>query len=514
MTRPVTGMIQRHRDRASTGVRVLIDRLWGAAGGPVRGGVLLLLACVLALDSADVSMIGSIAGKLETALSLSNTELGLLASVPSLFAAAATFPFGVLADRVTRVPVLALGVIIWSAAMAASAAAGSSEILLLTRIGLGVATATAGPMISSLVGDYFPPPERARVYGLILSGELLGAGFGFVISGEVASALSWRAAFVTLAAPSVVIALALWRGLPEPARGGASRLERGATEFHTDAGGAQTPQSEPEPEPEPTATQRKVDEQGVPAREELVLRSDPSRMTMWQATRYVLRIRTNPILIVATALGYFYLTGVQTFGLVFFTGRYRLSHSTGTLLLGLLGLGALAGVIAGGRLADRLVDRGRVNGRILVGGTSFLLAALLFAPALLMHPLALAMPFYVLAGAAFGAREPALDAARLDVVHHRLWGRAEAVRTLLRRVGVALAPLLFGLLADELASSRAHSNGQQAFGASASAAGLHATFLVLLALLALGGLLTFRARRTYPRDTATALASEEATAER
>ena len=60
----------------------------------------MLLACVLALDTADTSMIGAIAGKLETALRLSNTELGLLASVPSLFAAIATVPIGVLTDRV------------------------------------------------------------------------------------------------------------------------------------------------------------------------------------------------------------------------------------------------------------------------------------------------------------------------------------------------------------------------------------------------------------------------------
>ncbi len=99
-------------------------------------------------------------------------------------------------------------------------------------------------------------------------------------------------------------------------------------------------------------------------------------------------------------------------------------------------------------------------------------------------------------------------------MHHRLWGRAEAVRTLLRRVVVAAAPLLFGALADQLAASRATPGAQQGFGANASTAGLHATFLVLLGTLALGGLLTFRALRSYPRDVATALASEEATAQR
>jgi predicted MFS family arabinose efflux permease len=484
--------------------------LWRITGGAIRGTVLLLLACVLVLDTADVSMIGAIAGKLEDALGLSNTELGLLASVPSLFAAAATIPLGILIDRVPRVRLLGAGAIVWMVAMAASAAAQSFEMLLVTRIALGAATAFAGPAISSLAGDDFPPRERGHVYGLILTGELVGAGFGFVISGELASATSWRVAFVVLALPGLALACALFRNLPEPARGGASRLEPGATEWRH--GRDRVPP--PEPEPEKTAAQREVDKQDVPGRAELILSGDPSRMSIWQATRYVLRVPTNPILIVATALGYFYFAGVQTFGLVFFIGRYHVSHATGTLLLSLLGIGALAGVVAGGRIADRLLDRGNVNGRILVGGASFLLAAMLFAPALLVRRLVLAMPFYMLAGAAFGAREPALDAARLDIMHHRLWGRAEAVRTLLRRIVVAAAPLVFGVLADQLASSRAHGNDQRGFGANASAAGLHATFLVLLATLAISGLLTFWARRTYPRDVATAVASEEGTATR
>jgi MFS family permease len=226
----------------------------------------------------------------------------------------------------------------------------------------------------------------------------------------------------------------------------------------------------------------------------------------------VLHVPTNLILIVASALGYFYFTGVETFGLVFFSGRYGLGHGTATLLLGLLGLGALGGVIAGGRLADALIRRGTVNGRVLVGGWSYVIAAPLFLVALLSGSLALSMPFYIAASAAFAARNPALDAARLDVMHHRLWGRAEAVRTLLRRVIVAAAPLLFGVVADQLGSSAVRSSSQQGFGANASAQGLHWAFLLLLATLAVSGLLTFMARRTYARDVATAVASEKATA--
>jgi hypothetical protein len=110
----------------------------------------------------------------------------------------------------------------------------------------------------------------------------------------------------------------------------------------------------------------------------------------------------------------------------------------------------------------------------------------------------------------FGARNPPLDAARLDIMHHRLWGRAEAVRTFLRRLTTAGAPVIFGLIADQLAgpSAQSTSNGAHGFGANASAQGLQLAFLVLLGTLALGGILTFLAARTYPRDVATALASE------
>lgn len=444
------------------------------------------------------------------ALHLSNAQLGVLVAVPSLVAAVATVPIGVATDRTCRTRLLAITIVLWGAAMVASAASQSFAMLAVTRIALGAATATAGPTVASLIGDYFPVGERSRVYGMILSGELVGAAFGFVIAGEAASVLTWRAAFVVLAVPSVILAYVLWRRLPEPARGGASALERGATEFVTSPA-APTVDAEDD-DVELTAAQQTVDKGQVEPDETAVLRQDPTGMTLWQATKYVLRVRTNLIVIVATALGYFYLTGIETFALVYVRHRYGLSQSTGTLVLGALGAGALVGVLAGGRMADRMVARGNVNGRISVGGYSFVAATVLLLPALVGQELVWTLPLLIAASAAFAARNPALDAARLDIMHHRLWGRAEAVRTFLRRLMVATAPVVFGALADALQRG-GPSNGQHGFGAGASAAGLNGAFLILEVTVALGGLLTFLARRTYPRDVATAVASEKATAD-
>ena len=103
-----------------------------------------------------------------------------------------------------------------------SATVGSFGELLLARVLLGGVTAAAGPMVASLVGDYFPAAERGQIYGYILGGELIGAGVGFAVTGDIA-ALSWRAAFVILALPAFVLAWLMFR-LPEPARGGATAL--------------------------------------------------------------------------------------------------------------------------------------------------------------------------------------------------------------------------------------------------------------------------------------------------
>jgi hypothetical protein len=88
------------------------------------------------------------------------------------------------------------------------------------------------------------------------------------------------------------------------------------------------------------------------------------------------------------------------------------------------------------------------------------------------------------------AQNPPLDAARLDIMPALLWGRAESVRTLLRSLAQALAPLLFGAASDHV------------FGGGRS--GLQWTFVVMLVPLAASAYLLFLARRTYPRDVATA----------
>ena len=196
--------------------------LENALGGAERTRVIVLLAAVLALSSADTSTVGASATSLRDALHISNTDVGLLVTVTSLVAAMASLPFGVLADRVRRTWTLGGAIVLWGAAMIWSAVVPTFDDLLLARLFLGGVTAAAGPLVASLVGDYFPAAERGRIYGYVLAGELAGAGVGFAVTGDLA-ALSWRAAFLVLAFPAFVLAWLIFR-LPEPARGGSGAL--------------------------------------------------------------------------------------------------------------------------------------------------------------------------------------------------------------------------------------------------------------------------------------------------
>src|SRR5438105_10157336 len=128
--------------------------LENALGGAERTRVIVLLAAVLALSSADTSTVGASAMPLRHALGISNTDIGLLVTVTSLVAAVASLPFGVLADRVRRTWTLGGAIVLWGGAMIWSATVSTFDQLLVTRLLLGGVTAAAGPLGASVIGDY------------------------------------------------------------------------------------------------------------------------------------------------------------------------------------------------------------------------------------------------------------------------------------------------------------------------------------------------------------------------
>jgi hypothetical protein len=133
-----------------------------------------------------------------------------------------------------------------------------------------------------------------------------------------------------------------------------------------------------------------------------------------------------------------------------------------------------------------------LTGRVATAAVAVTVTCVLFLPALLTHSLVGAVPYLVGATFFLTSQNPPLDAARLDIMPGPLWGRAEAVRALVRSLAQSLAPLLFGVFSEYVVGG--------------GSSGLQITFGVMLAPLAVSAVLLFRARRTYPVDVASAAA--------
>ncbi len=482
-------------------------------GGPARARVVVLFGCVLALNSADAATIGAVAPQLESALKISNLEIGLLSSAGLLVGAIFVLPIGMLVDRTRRIPILSASIVLWSFATLASAFAGSYSTLLLTRLALGAVAATAGPAIASLTGDYFPARERGRVYGYILGGEIAGTAIGFLLCGTLANLISWRAAFVLLAIPGFFLARALWRTVPEPRRGGQSHLHPGAEGFDPPKRGEfewEDPQADARPQDTELAHEA-AQRHGVQPDPRHILRRNPRELSMLAAIRYVLSVPTNVLLIAGSALGYFFLAGLQTFVVVFVEGHYKVGYGSVSLVLILLVVSSLIGTLISGRVTDAMLRNGFLEARIWIPALCYLGAAGLLIPGILASKLSAALWFDVGGATLIAAANPPLDAARLDIMPSGLWGQAESTRTFLRSLAQALAPLLFGGVADAIAGIfpiQAPVGTHPGIITPSEANGLEITFMIMLVALVAAALFVARARHTYPTDVATAGAYE------
>ncbi len=244
----------------------------------------------------------------------------------------------------------------------------------------------------------------------------------------------------------------------------------------------------------------------------LVLKEDPRTLKLMPSIKYILSIPSNVLLIISSSLGYFFFSGLSTFALLFVRGHYHSSQATAELVLALLVSGAMVGTLVSGRVTDALLRRGYLEVRVWVPALCYLAATVLLIPGLVSTHLTPAIWFDVAGAALLSAANPPLDAARLDIMPAGLWGRAESTRTVLRSLAQALAPVLFGGLADLIAGiapEQAPIGTHPGVISPGAARGLEISFLLLLGTLAAAGIVMLRARYTYPRDVATAAASNQ-----
>ncbi|MFQ3363553.1 MAG: MFS family permease [Candidatus Azotimanducaceae bacterium] len=172
------------------------------------------------INFVDRSILSLLLEPIKLELALSDSQLGFLGGLA--FAVFYTFlgiPIAALADRRSRVKILAVSMVIWSAMTAVCGLANNFITLLLARIGVGIGEAGASPPSHSLISDYFPIETRATALSIYALGIPLGTMIGSFVGGWGADAIGWRYTFFLVGVPGVIFALIVWFTLREPPRG-------------------------------------------------------------------------------------------------------------------------------------------------------------------------------------------------------------------------------------------------------------------------------------------------------
>lgn len=190
---------------------------------PYRAYVLAMLLLVYTFNFIDRVVITIVQEPIKQEFGLTDFQLGLLGG--PAFALLYTFlgiPIARLAERTNRMTVLSVAVGIWSGFTALCGVATSYTHLLLARIGVSVGEAGCTPPAQSVIADYFPSDRRATALSIYSLGIPLGSMIAAVGGGWIATVLDWRAAFIVLGIPGLLLAIFVKLTVKEPPRSGAA----------------------------------------------------------------------------------------------------------------------------------------------------------------------------------------------------------------------------------------------------------------------------------------------------
>ncbi len=195
-------------------------------------GVLLAAYIVSYLDRQIISLM---VGPIKADLGISDFQISLLQGTAfGVFFALAGLPLGWMADRLSRVRLIAAGLLLWSLMTILCGFASSFWMLFFARVGLGVGEAALAPAGFSILADTFPRDRLVRATGIFASGGILGGGLAYFVGGylidyltHTSGALSqvglkpWQLAFMFVSIPGFLLILPIFF-LGEPQRLGAS----------------------------------------------------------------------------------------------------------------------------------------------------------------------------------------------------------------------------------------------------------------------------------------------------
>ena len=185
-----------------------------------RWYVLIVMCAVYAINIAARYVVSTVFEPIRLDLHLTDTGAAFLTGPPlALFYVICGIPIAWLADRSNRRNIVAASLVLWSTFTVCCGLAHTYLQFLLSRIGAGVGEAGATPPSTSIISDCFPAERRLMALSVFALGAPVGAWLAADVAGAVAQSYGWRAAFLALGVPGVLLGLLVFLTIREPRRG-------------------------------------------------------------------------------------------------------------------------------------------------------------------------------------------------------------------------------------------------------------------------------------------------------
>ena len=166
--------------------------------------VLILLWMAYLLNQADRQVFNTVLPAIRDALHLTDTSIGLIATIFNLCYACMVPLGGLAGDRLSRKWVVTIAILFWSVAtMFTGLATGVVMLILLRSVATGGGEAFFGPANYSLLGQYHTD-TRARAMSIHQTAYYVGVILAGWLAGYIADKLGWEYSFIIFGAVGIV----------------------------------------------------------------------------------------------------------------------------------------------------------------------------------------------------------------------------------------------------------------------------------------------------------------------
>jgi len=180
---------------------------------------LFVLTLVSVSNYLDRSLLGLALPAIKRELGSSDTVLGLVSGLAFiLFYSLLGIPIAWAADRTNRRNIIAAGLAFWSVMTACTGLIGGIWQLAVVRLLMGAGEACGTAPSNSLIADRFPAERRPLALALFGTASPLSFILFFPLAGWIAQTYGWRAMFIAIGLPGLLLALLVIFTVREPER--------------------------------------------------------------------------------------------------------------------------------------------------------------------------------------------------------------------------------------------------------------------------------------------------------